>query len=334
MTIEIVMSFESNKAFASINNKKIEAQKRISDKQQAICDIDNNQENNEEIISIEISLSNAPFKIDVMSMTAPIYSLSKPSSKSNESEFNKKEYNWESVDGRFYLNVISSKIGRPTMYDKKILIYIISCLIQRKNDNLQISRTVKFTAYDYLTATKSSLSGDDYSRIKDSLKRLKSNSIKTNIKSNNVEITSLFSLIDSYNMKKVNDKCGFIEVTISQWIFNAVLGFDVITISPDYFNLKPTEKRIYEIARKQVGNQAEFKISTQNLFRRSGSESSFKEFNRMLRALIKDNKLPNYRVELNDEHTVLYQKDVNKYVAALAARKAKKAAKKCETNDK
>lgn len=305
-------SIVNNQKFAGLNKTALEAKKRIAEKKRNVV-----VAGTDKLISTEIRISDAQFKIDVMSMEAPVFAISK------NVEKNKEEFQWSSVDGKIKLTVIPSVLGRPTIYDKKILIYIISCLVQRKNDRLPISKTVKFPIYDYLTATDCRAGGDEYISFEEGLDRLKTNSFKTNLKSNNIEVTSLFSLIDSYHLHKVNKKIEYAEVTLSDWIFNAIEGFNVITINQEYFRLKPLEKRLYEIARKHVGNQAEFKTRTQHLWKKTGSVGALKEFNRMLKAVIESDSLPDYRARISGEFTVLYQKDTNKLLAAMAAKAAK-----------
>ena len=309
-------SIVNNCTHSGINKRALEARKRIEEKKQIVSDTEN-QIKTKKPISTEIRFTDAKFKIDVMSMEAPVFAISK------NVEKNKEEFQWSSVDGKMKLTIIPSVLGRPTMYDKKIIVYIISCLVQRRNDKLPISKTVKFPIYDYLTATDCMTGGDEYISFEKGLDRLKTNSFKTNIKSNNIEITSLFSLIDSYQLHKVNKKVKYAEVTLSDWIFNAIEGFNVITIKQEYFKLKPLEKRLYEIARKHVGNQAEFKIKTQHLWKKTGSISTSKEFNRMLKVIIESNLLPDYRAKIIGEFTVLYQKDANKLLAAMTAKAAK-----------
>ena len=52
-----------------------------------------------------------------------------------------------------------------------------------------------------------------------------------------------------------------VEVTLSEWLYNAVLGKEVLTISRDYFRLrKPIERRLYELARKHCGNQEKWTV--------------------------------------------------------------------------
>jgi plasmid replication initiation protein len=39
-----------------------------------------------------------------------------------------------------------------------------------------------------------------------------------------------------------------LEITLSEWLYNSVIGEEVLSINHDYFRLrKPIERRIYEI---------------------------------------------------------------------------------------
>ena len=58
-----------------------------------------------------------------------------------------------------------------------------------------------------------------------------------------------------------------VRIKVSDWTFRAVQGMEVLTINPQYFRLRrPLERRIYELARKHVGDQARpFRIGLDKL---------------------------------------------------------------------
>ncbi|MFD1810575.1 replication initiator protein A [Gemmobacter lanyuensis] len=63
-----------------------------------------------------------------------------------------------------------------------------------------------------------------------------------------------------------------VTVTLSDWLFRAVLGRSVLTLSRDYFSLrKPLERRIYELARKHCGRQPDWRVSLAVLHKKAGS---------------------------------------------------------------
>ena len=79
----------------------------------------------------------------------------------------------------------------------------------------------------------------------------------------------------------------------------------------DYFRLrKPLERRLYEVVRKHLGKQKEFKLELQNLKNKAGSNSTDKEFKRLIRKIIKDNQdhshIPDFTFELHGNMFVAY----------------------------
>jgi plasmid replication initiation protein len=88
-----------------------------------------------------------------------------------------------------------------------------------------------------------------------------------------------------------------IEITLLEWLYNAVLGREVLTLSRDYFRLrKGLERRLYEIARKHCGKQASWKIGLAALHKKSGSGGPLKELRRKVKAIAKAGRIPDYRL--------------------------------------
>lgn len=84
-------------------------------------------------------------------------------------------------------------------------------------------------------------------------------------------------------------------VTLSDWLYRAVLSKSVLTLSRDYFRLrKPLERRIYELARKHCGRQLEWRVSVATLHKKSGSAAPLRVFRAALRRMIADGHLPDY----------------------------------------
>ena len=119
----------------------------------------------------------------------------------------------------------------------------------------------------------------------------------------------IFSFIESAEIiRETRDgRMEELEITLSDWVFNAIQarGGDLLTISRDYFRLrKPIERRLYEIARKCCGQNAEWKFRVETLHEKTGSRSTLPEFRRMLTTIIDENGLhghiPDYTFELVD----------------------------------
>jgi predicted nucleic acid-binding protein len=94
----------------------------------------------------------------------------------------------------------------------------------------------------------------------------------------------------------------WVEIKLSDWVFNAIRSQEVLTLHPDYFRLgKPLERRVYELARKHCGRQRSWQISLELLFKKSGSRGISRRFRAMVKNIAKHDHLPDYRVAFNDE---------------------------------
>lgn len=231
-------------------------------------------------------------KDDGVSMEAPIFTLStKPDLSA---------WSWQSKDGDRKIEVYPSIKGRATQFDKDILIYVISQMTEALNRNREDAknRIVRFVVYDYLVATNKPTGGKEYQRLELSLDRLRGTTIKTDIRTGGTRVKEGFGIIDKWKIVEKspdNERMIAVEVTLSEWLFNAVQAHEVLTIHRDYFRLrKPLERRIYEIARKHCGRQAQWTIGL-NLFReKCGANSCLREFRRQIIVLVKAKTMPEY----------------------------------------
>ena len=198
------------------------------------------------------------------------------------------------------ITVTPSVRGLATIHDKDILIFCISQLMAAVNMGRAVTRTLSLRAHDLLVATNRETSGDAYRRLRDAFERLAGTRITTNIVTGDVETTSGFGLIDSWEItrKSKGGRMISVSVTLSEWLFRAVLSKSVLTLSRDYFRLrKPLERRIYEIARKHCGKQDHWRVSVDLLLKKSGSASPRRVFRKMLRDMIVADHLPDYHME-------------------------------------
>ncbi len=226
-------------------------------------------------------------KHDLASMEHPIFSLStRPDRRVVSYEHNGAT-----------LTVTPSVKGRATIFDADILIFCISQLMAALNQGRAVSRRLSLTAHDLLQATQRETSGDGYKRLRDAFERLAGTRITTNIVTGGQDITHGFGLIEAWEIVRKTRAGRMISVTItlSEWLFNAVLSRSVLTLSRDYFRMrKPLERRIYELARKHCGRQAEWTVSVVTLAKKTGSTSPTRVFRAMLREMIRENRLPDY----------------------------------------
>lgn len=240
-------------------------------------------------------------KGDMASMEHPVFSLStKPDTR-------QRRY----VNGDRYIEVNPSQLGLATVHDRDILIYAISQLMAALNKGRPVSQKVRMKAYDLLTATNRQTSGSGYEGLKAALERLSGTRINTNISTAGKEIWETFGLIDQAKIVRETreGRMQEIEITLSEWVFNAIRANEVLTLHRDYFRLrKPLERRIYELARKHCGRQDQWAISLERLQNKCGSTSTLKEFKRLVQTICEDDAqhhhMPDYAVSLEGDNIV------------------------------
>ena len=197
------------------------------------------------------------------------------------------------------ITVTPSVRGLATIHDKDILIYCISQLMAALNAGRAVSRSLTLIAHDLLAATRRETSGDAYRRLCLAFERLAGTRITTNIAMGETETTQGFGLIDGWQIvrKTRGGRMISVSVTLSDWLFRAVLSKSVLTLSREYFTLrKPLERRIYVLARKHCGRQESWRVSVETLLKKSGSNSPRRVFRAMLREMIAADGLPEYRL--------------------------------------
>ena len=113
-----------------------------------------------------------------------------------------------------------------------------------------------------------------------------------------------------------------LRVNLSDWVFNAVMSKEVLTLHRDYFRLrKPLERRMYEIARKHCGKQQEWAISLELLRKKCGSASSMAEFRRLVKTIcdedVTHSHIPDYAAVLGGENVRFINRQTMKPPALL-----------------
>lgn len=228
-------------------------------------------------------------KDDLASMEHPIFSLStRPDRRVLSYAHNGAE-----------IEVTPSVKGRATIHDKDILIYCISQLMAALNAGREVSRNLRLKAHDLLVATNRDTSGDGYARLRDSFERLAGTRITTNIATDAVETTRGFGLIESWEIvrRSRGGRMVSVSVTLSEWLYRAVLSKSVLTLNRDYFRLrKPLERRIYELSRKHCGRQAEWQVGIPTLHKKAGSAAPVRVFRAAVRRMIVQDHLPDYHL--------------------------------------
>ncbi len=243
-------------------------------------------------------------KHDLASMEHPIFSLATRPDRRILS------YRHNDVD----ITVTPSVRGRATIFDADILIFCISQLMGALNAGKPVARHLTLTAHDLLLATGRETSGDSYRRLKDAFERLAGTRITTNIATGDKDVTQGFGLIEAWEIVR-RTRAGrmvSVSVTLSDWLYQAVLNRSVLTLNRDYFSLRrPLERRLYELARKHCGYQHLWRVSLETLLKKSGSTSPRRVFRAMVREIIAKDGLPDYRFEEEDGDVIaVTRKDV------------------------
>jgi plasmid replication initiation protein len=238
---------------------------------------------------------NLPYKDDIASMEHPIFTLSKRK--------DLRDLNY--TNGNIHISIKPTSDGLPTIFDKDILLYCGSLLMDQINKGNIPPKTLRISSHDLLVATNRPTSGEGYRLLKKALDRLKGVSIKTNIKTNKREVTRAFGLIESYEViesTRVKKRMIRLEITLSDWFYNSLLGKEVLTVNRDYFRLgKALERRLYEIARKHCGQNSSWSIGIEKLKLKTGSTSSLPKFRYFLKQIEKIDHLPDYRLRISDD---------------------------------
>ena len=254
-------------------------------------------------------------KDDMASMEHPIFSLStKP-----DTRIQHYEHNGNKVE------ITPSVRGLATIHDKDVLIYCISQLVAKLNQGEVPSRVIRLKAHDLMVSTNRETSGDGYRRLKEAFERLAGTRINTDIMTNGERVISGFGLIDAWEIRVKDPKLGRmveLEITLSKWMYNAVIGREVLTLNRGYFRLrKPLERRMYELARKHCGKQNEWVISLDMLRKKCGSASTDKEFRRLVKAICDEytlhHHMPDYAVFLEGDNVRFVNRQTMKAPALL-----------------
>jgi plasmid replication initiation protein len=267
----------------------------------------------------------APLKDDMASMEHPIFSLST----NPDRRIRFYEHKGNSIQ------IAPSVLGLATIHDKDILIYCVSQLMAKINQGHTPNRTVRIKAHDLLVATNRQTSGRGYELLKDAFERLRGTSITTDIRTNGERTISGFGLLDSWKIvvkDPKNERMVEVQATLSEWMYNSIIGKEVLTISRQYFQLrKPIERRIYEIARKHCGSQNKWAIEIEALRKKCGSSSPPRLFRSRLGEIIREQHLPDYSLSLDGDIVTIMSRKQEQAKRSVAKHDTSKLLLKSET---
>ena len=208
------------------------------------------------------------------------------------------------VDHRVAIEVKPSSVGVATIYDKEILLYIASLMVEKMNKGEQPEQDFVFTGHDFLRVVGANRSARSYERLTKALERLQGTQIKTNIEAGGEGEDGFFSWVSEARVQYTKARTGekrlkAIKVRLCDWLYRAILkDLRILTYDHRYFTLSPIERRLYEVARSHCGNQACFVIGLEKLRRRVGCEDTLAKFNASLRKVEETESLPEYSLTI------------------------------------
>lgn len=253
-----------------------------------------------------IDVADAVVKELIPSMEYPFYSLSK-----NPDHAPRR---YEQADK--WVEVTPSVLGHATIYDKDILIFVVSQLMHKINNGEAVNRRLQISPKELLIFINRNTGGKDYKALDKALKRLMGTTISTNITTHSdgspvpmgdEEAIGYFHLLESAVMLRAGDRIDGrvvgLNIQISEWLFNSIQRHKVLTLSRDYFRLRnPLDRRIYELARKMCGSQQRFDVSLEKLLPRTGMKDSIYKFRHKIKHLVESDHLPDYQLEYDPTH--------------------------------
>jgi len=246
-------------------------------------------------------VSDLPLRDQRETMERPFFSLSKKK--------RLKPIEYTSPDGKLFVNVFpNQQFGMATIWDADVLIWAASRLYEEKRKGKNdISRTIHFQPFDLLKTINRDTGGREYRLLRDSLARLQSTTIRTNIRAEKTKrkerqfgwIESWVDLVDEQT-----ETSRGMSITLSDWFYEGVLmEGGVLAIDPAYFTITGGRERwLYRVARKHAGGAGPdgFAIPLPTLFEKSGAEGTYRRFKFEIQAMVKRNDLPEVALAIED----------------------------------
>lgn len=242
-------------------------------------------------------LADLPLRDQREMMERPFFSLAKAK--------RIKPIDYRSPDGKLWVHVSANPdYGIATIWDADILIYCASMLadMQRRGHN-DIPRKLHLMPYDLLRAIGRPVTGRAYELLGQSLDRLVSTTVKTNIRAENRR-EATFSWLDGWSqlVDERTERSRGMTLELSNWFYEGVLMTGgVLSIDRAYFDITGGRERwLYKVARKHAGGAGEagFCISLPTLFEKSGAEGQYRRFKFEILKLVERNELPGFTLAL------------------------------------
>jgi len=210
--------------------------------------------------------------------------------------------NWVRITG-------NPKYGIATMFDNDVLLFVISNYMDAINQGVKpekIGRRFQFTGYEFFRFIgKKKFSGKGYTDLWKSLERLHHTFVETNIRQDDGTRHHSFNWLSEIKQTADGSSHRGYEVVIPEFIYDSVVGNkNVLTLDDGYFDIKSSMERwLYLFARKSSGwNVGGWAEGLRSIHRKSGSVSSYAEFQRSINKIIAKGSILGYTIEPMEYH--------------------------------
>lgn len=195
----------------------------------------------------------------------------------------------------------SQEYGLATIWDKDLLLFIISQWLEAQRRAVDPSRAIHFTPYEFFKWQGKKPTGSAYAQLKDSLRRLQTTTVETTIRTESrrtKQKSVAFSWVSQWETQEEGETIKGVVVVVAEWLYTSVQQFHVLTLSSDYFELTGgVERWLYLYARKAAGAaKYGWHESFRSLHRKSGVRSPYKRFAQMLREIVGNDALPEFHL--------------------------------------
>mgnify|MGYP002652620033 FL=1 len=255
---------------------------------------DNDKEKRREIekialIDVNDVIIHRNYQFSLFALEYPLFSL----------KLDKKalEYQFTSRSG-ITITIRNTNLGRATIQDADLWLYCITKMMQLIYEEKTLTRRIVFTGYDYLKKTNRKPTGTNYQQIINSLQRLSSTRLETNKTIETWEVGAGLGLIDSYGYVK-DKKTGKIirvEVVLPEWLYTEVVSKRIATINPQYLELKPFEKRLYQLAKIHCYGSQNTEFALDYFAKKVGSSNNLRDFRFKINKLCESQPLPDFLI--------------------------------------
>lgn len=260
---------------------------------------DNDKEKKQEIEKIALTdvndvIIHKNYQFSLFALEYPLFSL----------KLDKKtlEYKFTSRSG-ITITIRNTNLGRATIQDADLWLYCITKMMQLIYEEKTLTRRIVFTGYDYLKNTGRKTAGSDYQQIIESLQRLSSTRLETNKTIETWEVGSGLGLIDSYGYvkDKKTGKIVRVEVVLPEWLYTEIASKRIAIINPKYLELKPFEKRLYQLAKIHCYGSQNTEFALDYFAKKVGSSNNLRDFRFKINKLCESQPLPDFLIHYDRE---------------------------------